>query len=222
MTGTLGHLAAALAVFMLSHLIPGLPPLRRAAMRVLGRPGYFFGYGILSLAILAWVVAAYAAAPYVEVWPPSPVRALVPLLAMPFATVLVVAGMTTPNPFSLGPGGRGYDPARPGILRLTRHPVLWGVTVWTVAHIAPNGDVAALLLFGLLLGLCIFGLPLAELRSRRGLGPAWAELAANTGRPATLRLAEVGWGRIAAGLGLYGLLILLHPLVLGVPALPAW
>ncbi len=32
--------------------------------------------------------------------------------------------------------------------RVMRHPFLWGVTLWAVAHLLTNGDLASLLLFG--------------------------------------------------------------------------
>jgi uncharacterized membrane protein len=32
--------------------------------------------------------------------------------------------------------------------RLTRHPMLWGVTVWAAVHLVANGDLASLILFG--------------------------------------------------------------------------
>ena len=41
-----------------------------------------------------------------------------------------------------------FDPARPGIAAITRHPLLWALTLWSLAHLAPNGDLAHGLLFG--------------------------------------------------------------------------
>jgi predicted DCC family thiol-disulfide oxidoreductase YuxK len=39
------------------------------------------------------------------------------------------------------------EPAR-GVLRITRHPVMWGVGLWAAVHLVANGDLASLLFFG--------------------------------------------------------------------------
>lgn len=219
-TGTIGHLVAAMIVFLLSHGLPARPNWRATGTRRLGEVGYVIAYSIMSLAVVVWLGFAYADAPYIEVWPYQPGLRWVTLVAMLASCILIVAGFATPNPFSLGPGGRGYDPARPGILRLTRHPVLWGLALWAGGHIPPNGDVASLILFGPLLILALAGPALMERKRRRTLGAAeWARLAAPTSRPATVRLSEVGIGRLAGGVALYLVLILLHPYVIGIDPL---
>jgi uncharacterized membrane protein len=34
------------------------------------------------------------------------------------------------------------------IKRFTRHPMLWGILIWSAAHLLVNGDLASMLLFG--------------------------------------------------------------------------
>lgn len=98
--------------------------------------------------------------------------------------------------------------------------MLWGLALWAGGHIPPNGDVASLILFGPLLILALAGPALMERKRRRTLGAAeWARLAAPTSRPATVRLSEVGIGRLAGGVALYVVLILLHPYVIGIDPL---
>jgi uncharacterized membrane protein len=229
MTGGLWQLGLAVAVFLASHSLLTRPAWRRPAEAALGRTGFTLAYSLLSLLLLAWVVAAAMAAPVVVVWKQAEWMRWLPPLAMPWACLLGFAGMTTPNPFSIGPGsigpgGRGFDPAKPGILRLTRHPVLAALALWAGAHILPNGHLAALLLFVPLLALAVAGPRMLDAKRRRSLGPEeWQRLAAATAArpldwPALLR--EVGWWRLAGGLALYALLIALHPLVIGVSPLP--
>ena len=59
--------------------------------------------------------------------------ALVPVVVMPFATILLVAGYSTRNPTAVGMerSARADDPA-PGILRVTRHPVMWAIGLWAI------------------------------------------------------------------------------------------
>jgi len=220
LTGTLGHLVAAMIVFLLSHGLPARPNWRAAGTRRLGDAGYLIGYSLMSLAVVTWLGFAYADAPYVEVWPYVPELRWVTLVAMLAACILLVAGFTTPNPFSLGPGGGGYDPARPGILRLTRHPALWALVLWAGGHIPPNGDAASLILFTPMLLLALAGPALMERKRRRTLGTdEWERLAAATARPATLRFSDIGVARLAGGTALYAALLYLHPYVIGIDPL---
>ena len=217
------HLAVAIVVFLVCHSLPTRPELRRRAEAALGRRGFTLAYSLLSLGLLAWVIAAARAAPVIVLWWQQPWMRWVPLLAMVPASVAIAAGLTTPNPFSIGPGGRRYDPARPGMLRLTRHPVLWGMALWAGAHLLPNGQLALLMLFLPLLALALAGPRLLDSKRRRMLGEAeWRRLAALTGRPGEWRraLAEMGWMRLAAGPLLYLLLLAAHPFVIGYSPLP--
>src|SRR3546814_13276269 len=62
---------------------------------------------------------------------------------MPLACILLVAGLTSPNPTLVG-GERFFDgaPESPavGILSVTRHPLLWGTGLWALSHLLANGD----------------------------------------------------------------------------------
>ncbi|MGI3213458.1 NnrU family protein, partial [Roseovarius tibetensis] len=55
--------AAAYTVFFLSHAIPVRPPVRPWLQARLGRAGFTAAYSALSLAVLAWLIAAAARAP---------------------------------------------------------------------------------------------------------------------------------------------------------------
>ncbi|MBC7950634.1 MAG: NnrU family protein [Rhodospirillaceae bacterium] len=221
MTGGLWQLVLAVLVFLASHRLTNQPAFRRPAERVLGgKRGFTVAYSILSVLLLAWMIAAYGDAPMVQVWGQQHWMRWVPPLIMPVASILAAAGLTSPNPFSIGPGAKGYDPNHPGILRLTRHPVLWAAALWAGAHILPNGDVAALILFVPLLALAVVGPAMLERKRRRDLGGEWDRLAALTGKPSVVMLGEVGWKRVVGGLVLYAALVLLHQPVIGAWPLP--
>ena len=55
----MGELLAAVAVFVVSHMIPMRPRFRQPLERWLGLPGFLIGYSILSLAIIYWFGASY-------------------------------------------------------------------------------------------------------------------------------------------------------------------
>ena len=220
--GSLAPLLFALAGFGLTHLIPVAPPLRRRLAALLGERGYLIGYSLLSLAVLAWVARAYAEAPYVEIWPQDPLTYnWITLGGMGVAVALGVVGLMVPNPFSLGRGGKGYDPARPGLLRLTRHPVLWAVILWAGAHIPPNGDAASLLLFGLLFFAALPGPWLLDRKARRRFSPEeWRRLTTETHRPRLRLIAETGWRPIVLAGLTYAAILYAHPSLFGVSPWP--
>ena len=58
------------------------------------------------------------------------------LLVMPLAFVLIACGYWR-NPTMVGADRllKSEDPAR-GIIRITRHPIMWGFMLWAAAHIA--------------------------------------------------------------------------------------
>lgn len=223
LTGSIWHLVAALAVFLASHSLTNLKPFRERAQRLVGKRGFYGIYSAISILLLVWMIAAYIASPTVVVWDQQPWMRWAPAIAMLFACLLGAAGLSTPNPFSIGPGGSGFEPKRPGIVRLSRHPVVWALALWAGAHAVPNGDVAALLLFVPLLGLALLGPRILDAKRRASLGEAeWRRLADAAARPwrAAELLREVGAGRILAGLALYAALVFLHQPVIGVSPLP--
>jgi len=217
------ELILAVSVFLATHLVPALQPVRAALVRGLGEKAYLTLYSLASLGVIVWMIRAYGAAPYVELWPAAAwSRGLAAFVMVP-ASVLLVAGMASPNPFSLGRGRKGFDAARPGIVGVTRHPVIWGLALWAAAHLAANGDLAALILFGTLLALCLAGPKSLDAKRRAWMGEdAFAALVAQTRRPGlAAALAQTGFWRIAGGLIFYAALMAGHEAVIGVaPLLP--
>jgi uncharacterized membrane protein len=228
--GGWGELIAAFAVFFASHSLPSRPPLKRWLRDGLGA-AYTSVYSAVSLAALAWLIVAAGRAPYVEIWPFAPWQLWVPNVAMPFVCLLIAFGAGARNPFSILPrGADGFDPREPGIAGITRHPLLWAITLWALAHLAPNGDLAHLILFGLFGAFGLIGMAAIDGRRRREWGrDVWARRAAGTSflpfaailsgryRPA---LPRMNWPRLAAALLIYLSLFLSHAPVIGVSPMP--
>lgn len=182
--------AAALTAFLAAHSIPAWPALRARLIAAMGRGPYLAAYSALSLAGLAWLVAAARRADTVPLWDPAPWQWHLALALMPLALFLLVAGLAAPNPLSISL----RTGERPGaIVALTRHPVLWGFLIWALAHIPPNGDLVSVILFG---GMAVFaglGMPLLDAKARARLGAErWRDLA---GQTSVVPLAGVVSGR---------------------------
>jgi uncharacterized membrane protein len=171
----------AIAVFVVAHVVPPAPPVRQRLIALLGRRAYLAGYSVLSLGLIAWIIVAAHRAPYVPLWTPAPWQTLVPIVAMPLAAWLLVAGLAEANPLSISLRGSG-DATEPGpAAAVTRHPVLWAFLLWAASHMVPNGDVVSLILFGGMAILALAGLAVVDRRARRRLGEErWKRLAAAT------------------------------------------
>lgn len=219
-----GEFALALGVFFLSHTVPVRPPVRPWAVARLGQRGFTLGYAVLSLAVLTWLVFAAGRAPYVPLWQWAPWQNHMALALMLPACLIATLAIGRPNPFSFG-GARNdrFDPARPGIVGWMRHPLLVAFALWGGVHTLANGDLAHVILFGTFAVFALLGGRLIDRRKQRQMGAAWDRLRtemADGGRPALTDIVREAPGRIAAGVALYALLIVLHPLVIGVSPIP--
>jgi uncharacterized membrane protein len=224
-----GEFVAAFAVFLLSHALPARPAVRRRLAGAFGERFYLLAYSAVSLLVLAWLVSAAGRAPVVPLWPYAAWQAWIANIAMPLACLLSVAAIGAPNPLSFGGRATGFDPERPGIAGVARHPLLVALTLWAGVHVLANGTLAHLLLFGSFAGFAIFGMRGIDRRRRRQLGEAtWARLAAATSAWPLGALVAGRWrpsappdrGRLALGVLLWLALLALHPAVIGVSPLP--
>jgi uncharacterized membrane protein len=86
-----------------------------------------------------------------------------------------------PNPTSLKQEGfAGKDGTIKGVLRITRHPFLWGVVIWSGFHLLANGDLASIVLFGTFFVTALLGTFSIDAKRRRKMGAAWDAFAAKT------------------------------------------
>ncbi|MDO9638898.1 MAG: NnrU family protein [Pseudotabrizicola sp.] len=162
--------ALALVVFMASHFLPRMGGLRETLIAKIGRGPYFAGYGIVSLVVLLWLIGSAIRAPFIELWDASEWTRKVPTVVTPFAMFLAVIGIGTRWPYILGSKtGMAFDPANPGLVALTRHPVLWALALWSAAHLPPNGDLAHLLLFGGFAGMSLAAMPMFDGRAKNAI-----------------------------------------------------
>jgi uncharacterized membrane protein len=235
----IGLLTAAVA-FVGSHFVLAAPRTRASLVNRLGQQGFTGVYSAVALLTITVLVITYGGAPYSELWPTTPALRLVPVVVMPFACLLLVCGLSQRNPTAVGQSfdSAARDPA-PGILKITRHPIMWGIGLWALSHMATNGDVASLIFFGSFVVLALFGTTQIEAK-RRARDPdgfaRFAEITSNVPLIALLSSKrrnfwktaygadplksvwhEIGLLRVTAALALYVALIFLHPWITGVP-----
>jgi uncharacterized membrane protein len=171
------------AVFWLGlHLIVA-GPLRVRLVGIFGEGPFRGIFSLLTIVGLLWFVFAYRAAPLTPLWPTIPVLGYLALVLVFLAFLLVVVGIGPMNPTTTKPY-RMIDNKLPvyGITRVTRHPRLCGVSLWGIAHLLVNGNLAALNMFGALLFTAVNGMVSIDRKRRRALGGLWNEFAAQTSR----------------------------------------
>ena len=119
-----------LVIFFGIHLLPSAPSLRQTLTGRLGLTGYKILFGVIAATGLICIVIGKGGAPFVTVWEPPPWGRTVNFFLMPIAFILFTAGYLPSN-----------------IKRFTRHPMLWGVVIWSVAHLLSNGDRTSMIIF---------------------------------------------------------------------------
>jgi len=229
MNGSLASVLFAVLAFVGGHFVLSWPPIRAKLVRALGQ-GLFTGmYSLLMALFLIWLLAAYRVAPPLVIWDFGPRVNLIPLLAMPFALILALSGLTSRSPTAVM-GERLLErqvPVVAGALTITRHPFLCGVAIWALTHLIANGDAASIMLFGGMACLSIGGMVAIDRRRALELADAWTAFAARTSRlPFAAVLSGrskpdwsgIGWVRPLVGLGLYVVLLFAHDWLFGVPA----
>lgn len=217
------RLLIATAAFLATHYVSSTA-LRARLIRTLGSNGYLLLYSAVAFATLGSMVWTYYRAPFLGLWHVPALR-YVPLLLMPIAMTFIACGLLTRNPTLVGAERllRAPEPAR-GILRVTRHPLMWGIALWAGSHLIARGDAAGAVFFGSILVLALTGTVLIDRRKRATGGSDWQRFTAVTSNVPfaaimaganRFRAGEIGWHRLLAGLGLYGLVVWLHPLLFG-------
>jgi uncharacterized membrane protein len=226
--------AFSLAAFVLLHVGVSATGLRARLAAAMGEGLYRALFALASIAVLAWMIWALGA-----VWadPFDPLNE--PLWAPPawlhwpgvalnlLGLTLAFTGVLTPGPtkVAIKPTGPSPDAAR-GVLRISRHPFLWGVALWGAGHLLLNGERWAVMLFGALGAMAIYGARSIDRKCRARDPEGWASFEAVTSSVPFVAIGqsrnrfnagEIGW-RALAGLAITVVIALAHQRLFGVPA----
>ncbi len=223
-------LIAASSFFVLIHFGVSGTRLRDVLVECIGAAAYRGAFAVASLFGIVWMSGAYSRAPTLDLW-----GRLIGLRPLAFALVLIAflfvgIGLATASPTGVGMESRlaqGTQIVR-GIVRITRHPFLWGVGLWAFVHLIVNGDLASVILFGSLLLLALGGTASIDAKRRRSFGEQWDRFARATSnvpfaaivtgrnqlRPA---LREIGILRPVIATAAYALVFIFHQRLFGAP-----
>ena len=183
-------LVLGVALFLGVHLVPSTG-LRGRLVERIGMGRYKGLFSVVALIGLVLIIIGKGRAPMVPLWDPPSWGFTAAVLGMPLALMLFIASSSPTN-----------------IKRVTRHPMLWGVTLWAGLHLLSNGDLASLILFGSFGAFALFDMWSAN---RRGASlstekkPLWGDVLV-----------------VVVGFAAYGLFLYFHESLFGRTVLPYW
>ena len=189
----------------------------------IGEGPFRSAFSLLSIVTIVLLVRAWSVAPTEPLWvAPGWLRWILVVAMLP-AFLLFVASVSGPNPTMLGPPGATVRPPR-GMIRVTRHPMLWSFAIWAAVHIAGSGDTASLVFFGAFLVTALAGMPSIDAKLARRDPAAWQALSATTSIVPCVAIAqgrnrfvarEIGWTVPAIAVLAWVALLYLHPWLFG-------
>jgi uncharacterized membrane protein len=212
------------------HVLFAGSALRAKLVRFMGEEAFQTIFAVLSLGGIIWLSVAYRQAEYVELWGRVQGFRSLGLIIMLIAFFFAVFAFASPNPTAVRGGSllNEKEPAK-GIQRITRHPFLCGVALWSLTHVIYNGDLASLMFFGTFLILSLAGPSSIDKKRKQVFGEAWDRFAAVTsivpfraimeGRN-SLQLGELGWWRLVLVVIVFAFFLYVHRYLFGVSPWP--
>ena len=195
--------ALALGAFILLHIGVSATPLRAGLVKGIGEGPYRGLFALASAGALGWMIWSFGIAradlANVNLWsPPAWGRHVTATLVLA-GFLLAVTGLLTP-----GPTLAGFEStlAKPdvvkGVLRVTRHPFLWGVALWGLGHLAANPEKTSIMLFGGLAAMALLGTRSIDRKTAARNPEQWARF---KGETSNVPFAAILQGRNRLALG---------------------
>ncbi len=181
MTG-MGMLAIASATFVGTHFLMS-HPLRQPLISKLGERGFAGLYSLVAIATFVWMVKVYPAASAEApqpLWDAGRSGWVVATVLMWLGSVLFVGSLRR-NPAFPRPGKTMTKIDDPnGVYAITRHPMMWGFTLWALVHAIVNPTLASLVLSAAIAILALIGARFQDAKKETLLGPLWGDWVSKT------------------------------------------
>jgi len=229
MTGTILELFIATICFVGIHTIPS-SFMKGAIVSKIGQKAYMGVFSLLSLGFLVWMVMAFNAAPYGDVfWEVGNWGRYLAIVAMLVASILFLGPYTGAS--ATGVGGEKSvkkEGARSGLNAITRHPLMWAFVLWAGVHLINNGDLKSIIFFAGFGALALAGTFLIDAKRKRDVSEGWDDYVAHTSNVPFLALLQGQaklsiksiWWKVLIGFVLFMAFFHLHLRVIGVSPFP--
>jgi uncharacterized membrane protein len=167
------------ALFVATHLVLSHDPIRDGIVKKIGQWPFRGLYSLISFLTLGPAAVLW--------WQNRHLGAV--LWELPFWGERIIAGMLVLFGFLLffqllaTPSPAGMMPAKNearGVLRMTRHPMNMGITMWALAHLLANGSVGDVAFFGSFVVVGVIGPYHQDARLKRSKGEEFAEFCHET------------------------------------------
>jgi uncharacterized membrane protein len=214
-------------LFVGTHLVISSTAIRPGLIARVGEQPYRGIYSIISFATLIPLIVVFArhkhSGPLLwYVRSDGPLRWLTWAMML-LAFIMLVSGLVTPSPASIGAPARSVPPPR-GLLKVSRHPSFVAFALFGFAHMLMNGWVGDLIFFGTFPLLGIVGGKAQDARKLGEIGESYRKFMEETSFFPGLALlsgrlkwvsADVPWAGILVGIALAIVTIVVHPWLFG-------
>jgi uncharacterized membrane protein len=222
-------LGAAALLFISLHLLVSGTRLRDAITGAIGEKPYTGLFALASLGAIIWLCMAFNSADLLPantvLFDAGAVFRSLGIAVMLLAFLLIVPGVTRGNPSSAGQEKASVN----GVLRITRHPFLWGVMLWSGFHLIAAGTLAAAIFFAAFFLVAGIGTRAIDGKVKRKRPADWAAMSAVTsnipfaaiiaGKTRFVAREYFDW-RFGLALVLFAAFAWFHTAIFGVPAFP--
>ena len=166
-------------LFAVTHLVLSHGPIREGSVKSIGEWPFRGLYSLIAFltlgpAAVLWWQNRHLGAVLWEL-PFWPERIIAGLLVF-FGLFLFFQLLATPSPASMMPA---KNEAR-GVLRITRHPMNMGITMWALAHLLANGTVGDVAFFGSFVVVGVLGPYHMDARLKKTRGEDFIEFCKQT------------------------------------------
>lgn len=213
---------AAACVFLIGSHFAMSHPLRAPMVRALGDAGFQIAYSLVSVAALVWIYFAFGAvkAPALPLWAGFDDFSWAAASVAALLGMVLLAGSFLGNPALPAPGAAQAARQEPvGVFRVTRHPMMWGLSLVATGHLIAAPTSRTLAVMGTVLVLALVGARMQDRKKAVLMGEAWQEWERKTSYwPQWLHLWQIKPALWLAGLVLWLAVTWLHTPAGGIPA----
>jgi uncharacterized membrane protein len=218
-----------LAAFVLTHIGMATPAVRDGLVARLGEMGFQAVYALVSFALLGGAMFVYRDLEPVILWVAPTGAWHVATLVMLLASILFVGSVTPANKALAGVPAS--DRPASGVLRITRHPMMWAFALWAIVHATLSGSLPTVTLAAGIGALALFGAAHQDGKKRRLMGATWERYEKETSYwPLGAQLSgKQSWGSlwpgvvpVVGGALLWAVLTFVHPVLMKAPVVPPW